>query len=426
MGEIEVFLDDVANKFGYSKTLTDDLKRIVPLMLKGKDETKKQMMLDTLSQVKIFVLPEDASLDDLEQCKAEVFDGDNQGVTFEEADMGEYSKKDFPAGAYVSEPVFDDDMNIIGRNRMLYVKELSKYSSLQQVYGSNINLSHLIHELGHAWAAQTNEYIENENGTFVQNVGACSISSRVDKDKKIVTGETTDGLFIEETLNTIQEEKVLLELTEANSISELTSKGYVRSSYQGMQTDIMKSYVEKFGTEVFEEYRYSKDGKVLSRVEQLLSATEAWEILRTAEYTKKKKAKITEVENLAVSAESISRIKSLFEEYHDVYFPDNSSFTPMQKLNNVLEQLYNFNSVKYNFNIMGNDDNLEIYKGVVSSIVSEANALRFQAKDIDEPDSKDFINTLKTELQPPQKVAEYYAKDEQNQFEKDENTIEDK
>lgn len=425
MKEIEVFLDDVANKFGYSVTLTNDLKRIVPLMLKDKDETKKQMMLDTLAQVKIFVLPEDASLDELEQCKVEVFGKDNHGVTFEEMDMGEYSKNDFPAGAYVSEPVFDDDMNIVGRNRMLYVKELSKYSSLQQVYGSNINLSHLIHELGHAWAAQTDEYIQNADGTFVQNVGACAITSRVDSQRKVVTSEATDGLFVEETLNTIQEEKVLLELTGANSISELASKGYVRSSYQGMQTDIMKSYVEKFGLEPFEEYRYSKDSTVLAQVERALSETEAWKILGTTEYTEKKKEKIADVEKLAVSPESINRIKSLFDEYHGVYFPNNSSFTPMQKLNNVLEQLYNFNSVKYNFNIMGNDNNLEIYKSVVSSIVAEANALRLQAKDIERQESKDFMSALREEVYPPKEIDKHYTKDEEKQVEEGAPSIED-
>jgi len=176
MKDIEVFIDSVSEKFGYSEILKNDLKRIIPKMLAGKDEKKRQMLFDTLSKVKIFVLPEGASLEDLEKCKSEVFGKDNVGITFEETDMGEYSKHELPAGAYVSEPVFDDEMNIIGRNRMLYVQELSRYSGLNQVYGSNINLSHLIHELGHAWAAETDEYIQNPDGSFVQNVGTCAIT----------------------------------------------------------------------------------------------------------------------------------------------------------------------------------------------------------------------------------------------------------
>jgi len=408
MENIDVFIDSVSDKFGYSETLRNDLKRIVPIMLSGKSESKKQMLFDALSEVRIFVLPDGATVADLENCKSEVFGQDNNGVEFVEADMGEYSQNDFPAGAYISEPVFDEEMNIVGRNRMLYVQELSKYSALNQVYGSNINLSHLIHELGHAWAAQTDEYIQNPDGSFVQNVGVCSITSRVDKDSRKVVTEKTEGLFVEETLNTIQEEDALLQLTNAKSVSELAEKGYVRSSYQGMQTDIMKSYVEKFGEDIFEEYRYSKDASALSSVEEALVDTEAWQILGTDEYTSKKKTKLSEVEQLQASPEAIARIKRLFEKYPEVYFPSNANFTPIQKLNNVLEQLYNFNSVKYNFNIMGNDNNLEIYKGVVSAMVSEANALRIQAKDIVVPQNNDLISQLQTKVQPPRKANKYY------------------
>jgi len=426
MKDIEVFIDSVSEKFGYSEILKNDLKRIIPKMLAGKDEKKRQMLFDTLSKVKIFVLPEGASLEDLEKCKSEVFGKDNVGITFEETDMGEYSKHELPAGAYVSEPVFDDEMNIIGRNRMLYVQELSRYSGLNQVYGSNINLSHLIHELGHAWAAETDEYIQNPDGSFVQNVGTCAITSRVDKGTQKVISESVDGLFVEETLNTIQEEKVLLELTGAQSISELAEKGYVRSAYQGMQTDIMKSYVEEFGEDVFEEYRYSKDASALADVEQALKDTEAWQILGTQEYLDKKRAKLAEVENLQTSygeraLSSITKIIGLFDKYDDVYFSSNSKFTPIQKLNNVLEQLYDFNSVRYNFNIMDNNNNLEIYKGVVSAIVSEANALRIQAKDVIVRDSNNFMARLKSEVQPPDSQDSYYSTVSKNEAKKEAN-----
>lgn len=414
MRDIESFIDDISEKFGYTEILKDDLKRIVPIMLSGKDETKSKMLLDALSETKIFVLPDDAQMEDLEKCKDEIFGKDNKDVTFKETDMGEYSKDSLPDGAYVSEPVFDDNMNIVGRNRMLYVKELSKYSALNQVYGSNINLSHLIHELGHAWAAQTDEYVQNADGSIAQNIGPCSITARVDRETRTVTGDAVDGLFIEETLNTIQEEKVILELTGAKSIAELAAKGYVRSAYQGMQTEIMKTYVDKFGEAVFEEYRYSKDLSVLAGLEQALRNTKAWEILGTQEYIGRKKTQIAQIENLKKctgepATEAIAKIGGLFEKYSDVYFPANDQFTPIQKLNNVLEQLYDFNSVKYNFAIMDNDDNLEIYKTVVSAIVSEANALRVQAQDIVMPESKDFMGNLKAKLQPQKEADEYYA-----------------
>lgn len=34
--EIDIFIDKISAKFGYSEMLTNDLKRIIPLMLEGK------------------------------------------------------------------------------------------------------------------------------------------------------------------------------------------------------------------------------------------------------------------------------------------------------------------------------------------------------------------------------------------------------
>ena len=246
MKEIDKYIDEIATKFGYSEMLTSDLKRIIPLMIEGKDEEKRQMLFDTLSSVKIFVLPENATNQDLETCKKQVFGKDNDGVTFTQAEQGEYSKVEFAPGAYITEPIFDEQMNIVGRNRMLYVKELSRWDNMKEAYHSNINLSHLIHELGHAWAAEKDEYIQNENGTFMQRIVTCTITNVVNRETKEVEGIATEGLHIEEALNTIQEEKVLLALTGAQSIDELRVKGYVSSAYQGLQKSVMDEYVKKF------------------------------------------------------------------------------------------------------------------------------------------------------------------------------------
>lgn len=410
MRDVSVFVDEISAKFGYSETLTNDLKRIIPIMLEGKDDEKGKMLFDMLSETKIFVLPYDAGIEDLEECKKEIFGNDNDGVTFIDADQGEYGKLELSGGAYISEPVFDEDMNIIRRNRMLFVKELAKGDSLREMYGSNINLSHLIHELGHAWAAEKDEYIQNEDGSFVQNVGAASITHSIDKRTKEVKGLETEGLFIEESLDTIQEEQTLFKLIGAKSIDELKEKGYVSSSYQGMLKSIMESYVDKFGIEVFEEYRFSKDQAVLADIELALAETDAWTTLGTDEYTQAKRKSISSVDGLDVPEESKSKIKQFFEHYDAVYFADNTKFTPIQKLNNVLEQLYDFSSVKYNFNILGNENNLAIYKRVVSAMVAEGNALRNEARDVEKTaiQKQDMMSHLRKEIQGDESVASYY------------------
>ena len=411
MKDINLFVDELTSKFGYSEILSNDLKRIIPVMLEGKDEVKRQMLFDMLSETKIFVLQNMATVEDLEVCKKEVFGKDNKGITFIDADNGEYGKRELADGSYISEPIFDDDMNIVGRNRMLFVKELAKWDALREVYGTDINLSHLIHELGHAWVAEKDEYLQNEDGSFTQNVGAGTIVHSVDKGTKEIKGVKSEGIFIEETLNTFMEEQYILKLTGAKDMKELKTKGYIDSSYQGLMKSIMESYIEKFGIEAFEEYRFIKDKNVMENIEIALKETSAWSTLRTEEYAQAKRKNISTIDSLEISDEAKAKIKQFFYHYDNVYFPDNTKFTAMQKLDNVLEQIYNFGAVKYNFNVLNNDNNLEIYKKVVSAMVAEANALRNEARVVEKKDREvrqDMMSHLQNAVQDDKSVGEYY------------------
>lgn len=121
-----------------------------------------------------------------------MFGNDNQGITFIDADQGEYNKSKLSAGAYISEPIFNEEMKIIGRNRMIYVGELSKWDSLREIYDSDINLSHLIHELGYAWAAEKDEYLQKEDGYFSK---ATDLKREA---KNVVKTETKTNCAIEE------------------------------------------------------------------------------------------------------------------------------------------------------------------------------------------------------------------------------------
>ena len=409
MKKINEEVERISKKYGYSEELTDVLKRVIPVKAEGKTEEQIDMLLNALDETKIFVLPADAKVEDLERCKNEIF-GD-QGVTFKVAEETEYNKVELAAGAYISEPVFDENMNITGRKRMLYVKELYKNSKLREVYGTSIDLDHLLHELDHMAAAEKYEYVQNFDGSFVQNVGSASITHSVDRNSRTVISGKVDGLFIEETLATINQEREILKLTGARSINELKDKGYVQSSYQGFQTDIMKAYVEKFGAEAFAEHRYSKDKSVLNDIEVALGETEAWQTLGTEKYVSAKRERITEcIDCLEVNDEAKDKIRSIFEKYDDIFFSTTSGMTPLDKLDNVLTQVYNFDTVKYNFGILGNDKNLELYKKVVTSIIAEGYALKNEARDIEKPvvKSNSMAETLASQVCSEKEVNENY------------------
>ena len=404
--EIDEIIDNVSQKFDYDEGLNSALKRIVPHMIEGKSDEVQSMLFDTLNRVKIFVLPYDATQEDVDKCQDEVFK--KQDVTFIEQDRGEYGKS-LAAGAYVNEPIFDENMNIVDRQSFIYVTKLHKYDSLSKIYETDINLSHLIHELGHAWAAEKDEFVQDENGNYVNKIGACKINAIVDAKNKTVQNINYDGLLIEEALNTIEEENVLCKMLNIQSINELKVKGYVPSNYQWFISDIMREHVEKFGQEAFGKYRYEKDGNALCEIEKALENTESMNTMKTDSYLEKKKAKFERINELQITERAKDSILNIVNTYRDDFFADNNKFTPFEKLENVFTQIYDMSSVKYNFGFVNNEINKEIYSGVITSIIAEGYVPGREAKEVVKEEKNieesSFMNELKSNVKTAEEMA---------------------
>ena len=174
-------------------------------------------------------------------------------------------------------------------------------------------------------------------------------------------------------------------------------------------TDMMRAYIEKFGKEHFDKFRILKDREALKEIENALEDTEGWKTIQTEEYTEKKKAKFDKVNDLETTEGAKQIINRIVNEYSDDFFPDNTKFTPMQKLDNVFTQVYNFSTARYNFGILGNDHNMDIYKEVMTSIISEGYVLKNQAKDLPNKEVKEnhensFMSELKGQVKSDNEI----------------------
>ncbi|MBQ2937743.1 MAG: hypothetical protein IJE05_02525, partial [Clostridia bacterium] len=296
-------------------------------------------------------------------------------------------------GAFQYDLNVDEDMNIIGNKSFLYISRINSYQKeLIEIFGTDINLAHLIHELGHAWAAYFQEYELDENGG-VHNTGFAKERFYIDKEKRKAIINQYDGLITEEAMNTIEEEDALLDLLQIDSIDELKKIGYVHSKYQGFVVMIMRMYVQQFGKLPFDMYRFLRDDTGLKQVESELENTEAWTEMQKEEFTIRKRRTFSRVDELEIKEQSRQIIKDFFSYYEKDFFPDNSKFTPMKKLENVLTQLYNMESIKWSFGIVGNEKCQEIYRTIMMSILTEASVMIRQVekkKENSTDDSNDY------------------------------------
>lgn len=312
---------EVAKKFNYSDELVETLKRCVPAMAKGKSKSEIELLIETLERVEIFDFPKTPNQQQLDEIEAKKLNGRNKDVKYIKADRGEYGKEISP-GAYYSLPVFDENMNIVDRIGYIYFTRLSEYSKEKDIYKTTINLSHLIHEIGHGWASQKGEYVQNENGDFTSHIGTATFTYEVDKENHTIIEKDIKGLYMEEALNTLDEEKALCEVLNIQNVKEIP--GYMPSQYQGVLKKVIGGYIEQIGELPFSKLRILKDTKDLESYELILESTEATQYLKARQHMDKKREifnKTSELEN--VTDESKLRIKEFFEKYQDVYFSPN-------------------------------------------------------------------------------------------------------
>ena len=269
--DINKRIEEVAKKYNYNNELVEALKKCVPVMAKGKSNSEIELLMETLSRVEILDFskqPTQQQLDEIEKTKTA---GKNEHVKFIIKSKGEYGKNIAPGG-YQSIAIFNENMDIVDRVGYIYLTRLSEYSQEVKAYQTTINLSHLIHELGHAWGAQKDEYVQKENGDFTCNVGAVTINSKVDRENCIVEDSDVKGLYIEEALNTLEEENTLCEILGIKNVNEIP--GYVPSIYQGLMKSVMNDFVENIGALPFSKLRILKSNIAKYKVFQGLEVEE--------------------------------------------------------------------------------------------------------------------------------------------------------
>lgn len=383
---MEIFdcIDKVSKKYGYSPELTEALKRCVPAMIEGKNEEDINLLMDTLERVQIFTFEKQSKQEEIDAIKEQKLKGRNNNVESKSYDKGEYEKVVSP-GSYVTEPVFDDKMNIVDRVGFIYLTNLYNHSSVAEFYGTKINLSHLIHELGHAWVAQKDEFLQEENGDFITRVGTAKFYNKVDKESHTVEETGVEGLFLEEALNLIEEENALYKVFGISDYKEIP--GYVPSNYQWLMTSIMRHFIEKLGNNILEGVRIRKDSNITEKLQEIFDETNFMKQLKNEEYFNNKEKILKSPQNTSMSDIDKNKITEFFERYRSVYLTEHVNIGFLDHFDNVLEQLFNFWTIKYSYDF-GKEDVKNAYEQTIMAILKEGFVPINQAADIIEERKK--------------------------------------
>lgn len=385
LNECKDIVEEVCGRYNYddkdaegNDSLKTVLLKVIPAMLKDSNQEERNLFYQMLSHTPI-VITENLTQESYDKLLEQYIGKNvNQHIIEEDVDLGEYGKS-LGAGAYVSEPILDENMNLQGKKSFIYIQRVT--GKAKEFFGTDINVSHLIHELGHAWHAEKDQFVMQPDKTLKERIGTAEFTYSFSKthDNKFVKKCTnTTGLMLEESMNTVAEEKAMANYM-GISLEEMR-KGYksslVPSNYQGYMADFVSYMLEKLGKDDFENYRLYGETESKDKINNLMSQTNYWmnrerDILPSADSPRsydKKRAVIDRIDSI--------RVQEFFNEYETIYFPDISKMTPIEKIDNVLTQRYNMNMIRYSMGIDNYKDFLERlgYEGY--SLVNQAADLK--------------------------------------------------
>lgn len=391
--EINKVVNEVCEKFQYDSTdkegndsLKTVLLKICAVMLKDSNEEDRNLFYEMLRHTPI-VVTENLTPEGYKHLEEKYIGNVNPHIVEEKSNVGEYGKN-VGAGAYVSEPILDENLQFKGKKSFLYIQKVNNRE--QQFFGTDINVSHLIHELGHAWHAEKDQYTMLPNNTLKNRTGTAefiySFSKNPDGTYTMHTDKVS-GLMLEEGMNTLCEEQAMADYMNI-SLEEMKDKYrtvLIPSSYQGYIANFVSYMLQQLNRQDFEQWRMYGDSESKGRIESLMSRTKYWknreqDILPTSDSPRNYNNKRQIIARMQGDS-----VQEFFKHYENIYFPDISQMSPLDKIENVLEQFYNMSLIKYSID-------LEDYKAFLNSLGYEGYSLINQSSDIKKKD--ELLNSV--------------------------------
>ena len=263
----EEFLDELRKKYNYSEDLINAIRICIPVMISTYGNEKK--VLDVFSNIRIFVT-KDTSKGTIDSIEKQVAGDINEHIIF--TDTNTYGlNEDIPA-CYPYIEVYDENMNIIGEARWIMLKE-TEYNKdgYMSLFGTTINIPHLLHELNHAYGMQNVVYYKRENNFFIKHGMLIEEKAfaRDEKAKKYIERLSVDkDIILEEIfaeLNTQKQLVILMNKTDYKEVNDaLSAINHVSTLYNDSLMVIGEALEKEIGISRLRDYRENNDFSVVA------------------------------------------------------------------------------------------------------------------------------------------------------------------
>lgn len=399
--EFDDIIEEVSSKFNYTDDLKNVLGKIVKSILENKSYEDRQTFYSMLRTTPIIVIDIKSKITQEELSQKMIGDINPHIKDKEDFDKGEYGKQGVSGGGeFVTAPVLDENLNLIGVKKYIYVDGFDidgDLSSQQQkfvdMFKTGINVPHLIHELGHAYASEKNPYTMDGN-ILTQRMGMCE-----NKYKLTPLGNAQyeceqiemKNLFIEEGINSNFEEDNLARYLgiSLEEVKKLYGDVLDYSFYQPRISDMTRRLSSTdFGLDL-DEWRKSGDKNALANINEAFSKANFYE--KRAKLFQRKlidegdfEKEIIPARNYVFNNPGDNYEKEALEKMEKDFFPNTEDMSPMDMMNTILLQYYDIGIHKYSFPIKDYVKMLNIIEAQGVGLINQAVKIKTEEKQIEE------------------------------------------
>lgn len=383
-------VDEICKKYGYNdidREGNDSLKtvliRISFEMVKGEKEEGRQLFYQMLRNTPIIMI-NNVTREEYNRL-VEQYMGDIDSSIEIEEEESEYSKN-IGVGAYVSKPIIDENMQLKGKRSFVYIQKAD--DKCKKLLGTDINVPHLIHELGHAWHAEEDEYSMTDDKKIRRRVGTAEFIYSFSKGKNgkvTLKSEKTTGLMIEEGMNTIEEEQAMANYmgVSLEGIHAIYEKELTKSSYQNYISSATRYMLQSLHAEEFQNWRLYGSKESKDRIEDLMKRTDYWKNRETDILSSSDSPRNYQHKRDVLNKINNPELQQIFSKNESVYFPDISKMSPIEKIDNVLTQYYNLGMNIYRINLKEYESFLNCLNYEIYSLINQSAELMKREELID-------------------------------------------
>lgn len=266
---MEEYLNELKNKFGYNDEVLKAIEITISLMVKEYGEAKRNEIYSLFRDTEIFALKsvDNRSINTILESKKNY----NQHIRFDES-KGE--KSNFHGGAYSFDPIYDDNMHVVGESRFIIVedmRETDKEDGYRRLFGTSINIPNFIHEANHAYAMMEPYYSYEDNKVVSKHgfVNSVSTYTKDDDGKYLVSDGEDNDVVLEEMVNESVTRKMLVDLFKVNDYNQVYEKlkeiGHVSNAYNDLLVSLAIKLENLLGLEELLNVRRNNDLAAIER-----------------------------------------------------------------------------------------------------------------------------------------------------------------